>query len=242
MAVPVYPRISNHTDFDPLRLHPRVDVRFVGPGERIPVVDLIILPGSKAVRQDLQWLRGQGWDRAIRRHLRYGGKVMGICGGFQMLGEAIHDPSGTEGDPGGGPGLGLLELETTLSAPKRLHEVSGVLALDRAAVCTGYEIHTGISRGAALHRPALLLADGADGAVSDDGLILGTYVHGLFESASACDALLAWAGMAEAAAPDYARLRLESIQRLADAVDTHMDTRALASLLDLNRPLGWEAT
>src|SRR5690606_22308000 len=91
VIVPALPTISNHTDFDPLRLHPRVELRFIGPRQAIPPADLLILPGSKAVRADLAWLRAHGWEAAIRRHLRYGGKVLGICGGFQMLGTAIHD-------------------------------------------------------------------------------------------------------------------------------------------------------
>src|SRR6185436_13830081 len=103
------PRISNHTDFDPLRLHPQVSFRFIGPSETVPPADLIVLPGSKSVRADLDWLRASGWESAIHRHLRYGGKLIGICGGFQMLGRAIHDPHGIEGEAGSGPGLGLLD-------------------------------------------------------------------------------------------------------------------------------------
>ena len=125
MIVPVLPRISNHTDFDALRAHPQVDLRFIGPGAPIPAADLVVLPGSKSVRADLQWLREQGWDDAIRRHLRYGGKVIGICGGMQMLGRAIHDPEGIEGSPGSSDGLGLLDIETTIAAQKQLRRVAG---------------------------------------------------------------------------------------------------------------------
>src|SRR3989338_8016053 len=134
VIVPVLPHISNHTDFDPLRLHPQVEFRFVALDETIPAADLIILPGSKAVRTDLAWLRSRGWAEAIQRHLRYGGKLIGICGGLQMLGEHIHDPLGLEGKAGSSAGLGLLELDTTLSAHKQLRNVRGVLGLEEAPV------------------------------------------------------------------------------------------------------------
>ncbi|MBU6471643.1 MAG: cobyric acid synthase, partial [Alphaproteobacteria bacterium] len=194
VIAPVLPRISNHTDFDPLRLHPQVEFRFVEPEAEIPPADLIILPGSKSVRADLDWLRARCWDGAIRRHLRYGGKLIGICGGFQMLGRAIHDPHGLEGELGTSPGLGFLDMETWLAPDKQLRNVHGRLAFGNAAVA-GYEIHAGISKGAALSMPALHLEEGDDGAVSADGQIVGTYVHGLFDSAAACDALLGWAGL-----------------------------------------------
>ena len=108
VIVPVLPRISNHTDFDPLRLHPQVDLQFIGPGQPIPAADLIILPGSKSVRGDLAQLRERGWDKAIERHLRYGGKLIGICGGLQMLGREVHDPLGLEGAAGSSPGSACL--------------------------------------------------------------------------------------------------------------------------------------
>jgi adenosylcobyric acid synthase len=130
VVVPVLPRISNHTDFDPLRLHPQVDLQFVGPGQAIPAADLIILPGSKSVRSDLAYLRANGWDTAIARHLRYGGKVLGICGGLQMLGEQVHDPLGLEGPEGSSDGLGLLAFSTTLEAEKQLRNVHGRLVLE----------------------------------------------------------------------------------------------------------------
>jgi len=230
VVVPVLPRISNHTDLDPLRLHPGVDLRLVGPGDPIPVADLILLPGSKSVAADLDWLRARGWVAAINRHLRYGGKLLGICGGFQMLGQAIHDPLGLEGVPCRTAGLGLLDFETTLDAHKRLTNVSGRLALDDAPV-TGYEIHAGISTGPALERPAAWLDEGPDGAISADGQVLGTYLHGLFESPAACDALLAWAGLDRPRTRDYAALREAAIERLADAVEAHLDTDALERLL-----------
>jgi adenosylcobyric acid synthase len=233
VVVPVLPRISNHTDFDPLRLHPQVELCFVGPGQAIPPADLIVLPGSKSVRSDLAQLRAQGWEAAIQRHLRYGGKVLGICGGLQMLGRAIADPLGLEGAPGTSHGLGLLEIDTVLEADKQLRNVRGHLALEGAEVA-GYEIHAGVSRGAGLERPAVRLNDGrGDGAVSLDGQVLGTYLHGLFESPAACSALLRWAGLREVETPDYHALRERDIERLADLVEAHLDTARLRELCGL---------
>lgn len=230
VAVPVLPRISNHTDFDPLRLHPQVQLSFVAPGQPIPPADLIILPGSKSVRADLARLREHGWDQALQRHLRYGGKVLGICGGYQMLGRAIADPHGLEGPAGQSAGLGLLEIDTVLEPEKQLRNVSGRLHLDQAPV-GGYEIHAGISSGAGLERPAVMLDDGrADGARSADGQVMGTYLHGLFESPEASAAILRWAGLQQVQAVDYQALRERDIDRLADEVDAHLDTRLLAKL------------
>jgi adenosylcobyric acid synthase len=233
VAVPVLPRISNHTDFDPLRLHPQVELSFVGPGQAIPPADLIVLPGSKSVRADLAFLREQGWEAAIRRHLRYGGKLIGICGGLQMLGRSIADPLGLEGAPGSSQGLGLLEIDTVLEAQKQLRNVRGRLALEEAQVA-GYEIHAGVSRGAGLESPAVRLCDGrGDGALSPDGQVLGTYLHGLFETPAACAALLRWAGLREVVSPDYQALRERDIERLADLVETHLDTARLRALCGL---------
>ena len=234
VIVPALPRISNHTDFDPLRLHPQVALQFVGPGQAIPPADLIILPGSKNVRADLAWLRQQGWETVLQRHLRYGGKVIGICGGLQMLGQCIDDPHGVEGTPGRCTGLGLLDLRTTLHDTKQLRNGRGRLALDEAPVW-GYEIHAGCSEGSALQRPAVQLEHGPDGALSEDGTILATYLHGLFESPAACQALLSWAGLADAAPLDYPALREAAINRLADAVDVHLHTGLLNQLLGLER-------
>jgi adenosylcobyric acid synthase len=221
VAAFAYPRISNATDLDALRLNPEVDFRWVGPGQRLPPCDLVVLPGSKAAAADLAWLRAHGHDDAIRRHLRYGGKLIGICGGFQMLGRFIHDPLGVEGAPGSVAGLGLLDCETTLEAEKRLKNVSGMVRLGAGkAAMQGYEIHMGVTQGPALARPAILLDDGrCDGALSADGQILGTYCHGLFDHPPAQAALLAWAGAAEIAAVDLAARRAADLARLADAVE-----------------------
>ena len=230
VLVPVLPRISNHTDFDPLRLHPQVDLQFIGPGQAIPAADLIILPGSKSVRSDLAYLRANGWDTAIRRHLRYGGKLLGICGGLQMLGQQLHDPLGLEGAPGSSAGLGLLAFDTVLEQEKQLRNVRGHLALENAAV-SGYEIHAGVTTGAALEHPAVHLDDGRrDGAQSADGQILGTYLHGLFEAPPACAALLRWAGVQQVQEVDYHALRERDIERLADMVEQHLNTGLLREL------------
>ena len=233
VVVPVLPRISNHTDFDPLRLHPQVDLQFVGPGQPIPPADLIILPGSKSVCSDLAYLRANGWDTAISRHLRYGGKVLGICGGLQMLGEHVHDPLGLEGPSGSSAGLGLLAFSTRLEAEKQLRNVRGRLTLENAEV-SGYEIHAGVTTGPALELPAVQLEDGrCDGALSADGQILGTYLHGVFESPAACSALLRWAGLHTVQTVDYHALRERDIERLADLVENHLDTAFLRELCGL---------
>ncbi|MEJ6654718.1 MAG: cobyric acid synthase, partial [Pseudomonas sp.] len=229
------PRISNHTDFDPLRWHPQVDLQFVRPGQCLPAADLIILPGSKNSRADLQFLRDQQWDAAIFRHLRYGGKVLGICGGLQMLGARIVDPLGLEGPPGSLAGLGLLQLETTLQADKELSHSDGILVLDEAPV-HGYQIHAGSSSGAALSRPLIRLANGqTDGALSADGQVAATYLHGLFEAPQACAALLRWAGLENADAPDLAALREADMERLADQIDVCLDTDKLLKLCGLTQ-------
>lgn len=230
VVVPVLPRISNHTDFDPLRLHPQVDLQFIGPGQTVPAADLIILPGSKSVRSDLAYLRANGWETAVARHLRYGGKVLGICGGLQMLGEQVHDPLGLEGPAGSSDGLGLLAFGTTLEEEKQLRNVRGRLLLEDADV-SGYEIHAGVTTGDALSNAAVLLDDGrSDGARSADGQILGTYLHGLFETPAACSALLRWAGLQDVQEVDYHALRERDIERLADLVENYLDTELLRKL------------
>ena len=231
IIAPALPHISNHTDFDALRAHPQVDFQFIAPGDAPPPSDLIVLPGSKSVRADLAWLRAYGWDRVIARHLRYGGKLVGICGGLQMLGKTIHDPHGSEGAPGSSAGLGWLNLETSLEPEKQLRNVRGNLAFDNATV-TGYEIHCGVSTGPALAQPFARLDDGrTDGAISEDGQIVGTYLHGVFDEPDALRALLAWAGLRDATTVDTRALRNASLERLADMVEAHLDTARLWGLL-----------
>lgn len=233
VIVPAIPRLSNHTDFDALRLNPQVNFQYVGPERDIPAADLIILPGSKSVRSDLIWLRTHGWDQALKRHLRYGGKVLGLCGGFQMLGQWIHDPLGLEGAPGSTEGLGLFNAATTLAPDKQLRRVNGMLAFDQAPV-SGYEIHHGVTAGPALQRPLVMLDEGGDGAISADDQVIGTYLHGLFDSPLACVALLRWSGLREVRSFDYPRLREQGIDRLADALEQHLDLKQVDALLGLN--------
>ena len=226
VIAPVFPRISNHTDFDPLRLHAQVDFKFIGPGQAIPPADLIILPGTKNVRHDLQWLNDNHWLPAIYRHLRYGGKLLGICGGYQMLGAVIADPLGIEGEPGSSAGLGLFQMETELRPQKQLRRVRARLALDDTPV-GGYEIHAGITRGNALQRPAIRLPDREDGAISEDGRVMGCYLHGLFDEGDACAALLKWAGLEQVEVTDYRTLRERQIDRLAGVIEDRIDLASI---------------
>ncbi len=235
VVAPAYPRLSNHNDFDPLRFHPEVDFTVVGAHDPAPPCDLIVLGGSKAVQADLDWLRAMGWETAIRRHLRYGGKLIGICGGLQMLGAQLNDPLGLEGAPGGAPGLGLMEYETTLAPEKRLENVAGMLtlngALDNPPPLSGYRIHMGVTHGAALARPATLLAGQPEGALSANGQILATYCHGLFDSPEALNALITWAGHRPESRFDPAERRERDLDRLADAVEAHLDVQRLAEFI-----------
>lgn len=229
VVVPVLPRISNHTDFEPLAHHPQVELCYIDAATPPPPADLVILPGSKSVRADLEWLRARDWPGYLEKHLRYGGKVLGICGGMQMLGTVIADPEGIEGDAGESPGLGLLHLTTVLLPGKKLCNVSGHLWPENARV-HGYEIHAGRTQGPALERPAVLLDDGtADGAISDDGQILATYLHGLFEDAGACAALLRWAGLTRPLEIDHAARREQMLDRLADTIESECNLERLLS-------------
>lgn len=231
IIVPILPHIANHTDFDALRLHPQVDFQFVKINEAIPAADWIILPGSKNVRGDLEQLRNYGWAQALAAHLRYGGKVLGICGGFQMLGQLIHDPHALEGEAGTSVGFGWLEMETTLAQEKRLAQVSGKLTFADANVI-GYEIHMGISSGPALSAPALIIAGQPEGAVSQDNQIAGTYLHGLFDHAESCAAWLNWAGLENTDTTfDYQQLREAGLERLADCLEQHLDWNKLNAYL-----------
>jgi adenosylcobyric acid synthase len=232
VVVPVLPRISNHTDFDPLQAHPQVDLKYVPPGDRPPAADVVILPGSKSVRADLDSLCAAGWHAYLQHHLRYGGKLIGICGGFQMLGNRISDPHGLEGPPGESLGFGCLDCDTVLQPQKQLRNVRGQFAFDPART-GGYEIHAGLSQGPALQYPALTLDDGRnDGALSRDGQILGTYLHGIFDGVDACGALLRWMGLRDPQTLDYAALREQAINRVADALESHLDLPALLQPLE----------
>ncbi|MFZ6648327.1 cobyric acid synthase [Undibacterium sp. TJN25] len=223
IIVPAIPRISNHTDFDALRAHPDVDLQFIAPGHAIPAADLIILPGSKSTRADLGFLVEQGWLEALEKHLRYGGKVIGICGGYQMLGQVVSDPHGVEGAPGESSGLGLLDITTELTQEKRLQQVSGFCAFGSQsktgakAKVSGYEIHMGITYASNDTLPAFIINGEEEGTRSPDDQILGSYLHGLFDEPDASAALLEWAGLKTDARVDLAALREQSINRVANA-------------------------
>lgn len=194
VVVPVLTRISNHTDFDVLRQNPDINFRYVGKGEKLDKADLIILPGTKSVRADLDYLRSQGWDKDIARHLRLGGKVMGICGGYQMLGRHISDPLGVESVAGESQGLDYLSVSTELTKEKALTNVSGVLELNnQTAPVKGYEIHVGRTLGNG-NSPVSLESGPSDGAISDCNQIFGTYLHGILDTPQALALICRWAG------------------------------------------------
>ncbi|MCR9387191.1 cobyric acid synthase [Vibrio metoecus] len=229
VAVPVFTRISNHTDFDPLRLNPNIDFRYVGQGESLSGADLIILPGTKSTRADLAYLRSQEWDKEILRHMRLGGKVMGICGGFQMLGKWVHDPLGIEGEAGSSEGLGLFAMETELTTEKRLTNVQGTLTLDgQEVIAQGYEIHAGRSTWTEDQKSPILLSDGCvDGLVSDCNQLFGTYLHGIFDRPETALRVCQWAGAAEIEQYDHRAVQERAIDRIADAIEQHLDLKLL---------------
>ena len=219
VVVPRLPHISNFDDFDPLRAEPGCRVIFAAPGSPLPAADLIVLPGSKATLADLTALRAQGWDIDILAHVRRGGKVAGLCGGYQMLGLEVADPQGVEGPPGSAPGLGLLDVTTVLGGPKTLTRIAG-RTLDGGVAFSGYEIHVGRTQGAA--RPWLVFDDGrTDGAVSADGLVRGCYVHGLFGDDAQRRAWLDWIG-----APASALAYEASVEDTLDALAAHLERHA----------------
>ena len=239
VSVLAYPRASNHTDFDVMRMHPQADCEFVRDPEQFGGADLIVLPGSKHVRGDLKWLLDNGWDRVIRRHLRLGGKLIGICGGYQMLGRRIHDPDGVESAPGSSDALGLLAQETTLNPAKTLRNVRGRL-LARDLTVTGYEIHAGSTRGeepgAALFELTSLQQDAErfeDGVINADDNVMGTYLHGLFDQPDMLSHWLQWAGLGRVDAFDYPGFREAQIERLADAVEASLPLDTLRELLSM---------
>ncbi|MGA8381221.1 MAG: cobyric acid synthase, partial [Stellaceae bacterium] len=177
IAVPVLPRIANFDDLDPLRAEPAVELVLVRPGRPLPRdADLVILPGSKATIGDLEFLRAEGWDIDLLAHGRHGGRILGLCGGYQMLGRTVADPLGIEGRRATASGLGLLEIDTVLGAKKRLRSIAGRDLASGTAVA-GYEMHLGTTTGPGLARPMLRLDGRDDGAVSPDGAVAGCYLH-----------------------------------------------------------------
>jgi adenosylcobyric acid synthase len=228
IAVPVLARIANFDDLDPLGMEPGVKLIFVRAGEPIPAnADVVILPGSKSTIGDLAFLRAQGWDIDIRAHARRGGHVLGLCGGYQMLGKTIADPDGLEGRAGAVEGLGLLDIATIMSADKSTTLVNGTHCATGAAV-EGYEIHLGRSEGADCTRPLLTIDGRPDGATSADGRIQGTYVHGLFTVDAFRKAWLANFGIASSLAYES---RIETaLDALADHLERHLDIEQILKI------------
>ena len=228
IAVPKLAHIANFDDFDPLKLERSVRLVMIRPGEPLPGnADLVILPGSKATLADLRDFRRNGWDIDLQAHVRRGGRVAGLCGGYQMLGRTVADPDGIEGPPGTEPGLGLLDIETILTGDKTLTEIAGVSAADGVPF-HGYEMHVGQTDGPDCARPLLRFDDGRpDGAVSVDGRIRATYVHGLFADDGQRAAWLSWLGGSSAG------LNYEAeVERVLDVLAEH-----LARHIDLDRLL-----
>jgi adenosylcobyric acid synthase len=228
VACPILPRISNFDDLDPLKLEPSVELILVPPGKPIPAeAALVVLPGSKATIADLAFLRAEGWDSDILAHHRRGGLVLGLCGGYQMLGRHVADPHGLEGPPARVRGLGLLDVETVLASDKTLRKVSGQAF---GASFEGYEMHMGETTGADCARAfARLDGERDDGAVCPDGRVLGSYVHGLLASPALRSALLETIGLISAGG-DYAASVDAALEEIGAAMEEHLDVEALLAL------------
>ncbi|MEP7221754.1 MAG: cobyric acid synthase [Novosphingobium sp.] len=228
VACPILPRISNFDDLDPLKLEPQVELVMVPPGQPIPSsAALIVIPGSKATLADLATIREQGWDVDILAHHRRGGMILGLCGGYQMLGMRVTDPRGLEGPPSEAAGLGLLDVETELTPDKVLQMVTGEAL---GAPFHGYEMHMGRTTGLGLRRPFGVLSDGRDeGATSQDGHVLGTYVHGVLADAAQRAALLARLDVA-ASGTDYETAVDNALDEIAYGLEQYLDVDGLIAL------------
>ncbi|MBX2805993.1 MAG: cobyric acid synthase [Hyphomicrobiales bacterium] len=238
IAVPVISRIANFDDLDPLRLEPGVAIDFVEPGRPLPRdADLIFLPGSKSTIEDLKGICAEGWDIDIAAHLRAGGHVVGICGGYQMLGHAISDPDGIEGRAGRYPGLGLLDIKTILTADKQVRQVSGTEIASGQNV-TGYEIHLGQTSGIATQRPWLDLGGRRDGAISPDSRVMGSYVHGLFQSDAFRRAFLGRLGANAASGLNFTATVETTLDQLADHLQAHLDIAKIQDIAQSRNSIG----
>jgi len=226
IVCPMLSRIANFDDLDPLAAEPSVRLTMVPPGRALPGdADLVILPGTKSTRGDLAFLRAQGWDVDIAAHLRRGGRVMGICGGFQMLGRRVRDPDGVDGVAGSSEGLGLLDVETVMAGEKTLAQVAATHAASGTGIAA-YEIHMGATGGPDCARPFARIGDRDEGAVSWDGQVSGTYLHGVFTSDAFRAAWLTGLGV-DAGGTGYGA-RVEAIlDRLAAHMEAHLDVDAI---------------
>lgn len=230
IAVPRLPRIANFDDLDPLRAEPDVSVEIVPPGKALPVADLILLPGSKATLSDLAFLRDQGWDIDILAHRRRGGRILGLCAGYQMLGREVADPTGIEGRAGSVPGLGMLDVVTELAPGKTLRKVAGT-HLSTGAPVHGYEMHIGRTDGPDRARASLLLmGQGEDGARSADGRVEGCYVHGLFASDAFRRRFLAGLRPGRASTVAYDQVVEDVLDRWSEHVARAVDTGRLLEI------------
>jgi adenosylcobyric acid synthase len=229
VAVPILPHIANFDDLDPLEAEPALDLVRLKPGTALPGdIDLVILPGSKATIADLHSLRAAGFDTDIVAHRHRGGMVLGLCGGYQMLGRIVADPQGVEGAAGKVAALGLLDVDTVLSNEKRLEPIRGTTA--GGVPFSGYEMHMGVTEGADCARPFATLADGSpEGAISADGRVLGTYIHGLFTDDRQRAAWLSRLG-ASASGIAYEGLIEQTLDRLAVHLAAHLDIDRLLTL------------
>ncbi len=223
-------RIANFDDLDPLRAEPGLTVEMVPPGKPIPGnATLVIIPGSKSTRGDLAFLRAQGWDIDLMAHKRRGGMILGICGGYQMLGHTIDDPEGIEGPAGISDGLGLLDVNTVMTPQKSLTRITATHLQSNTAV-DGYEIHIGRTDGPDRANPLFTVKEQPEGAQSADGAVLGSYLHGLFTSDSYRAAFLRMIG-ARSEATDYRGDVEQTLDALAKHLETHLD---LAGLLEIS--------
>jgi adenosylcobyric acid synthase len=220
IAIPHVPHIANFDDFDPLRFEPEVQLEFVAPGRPLPLdADLLILPGSKATIADLEFFRAQGWHIDLQAHVRRGGRVLGICAGYQMLGKSVEDPQRIEGHRTSCPGLDLLDVHSTMTAEKTLRPVSGA-ELATGARIAGYEMHLGATSGPGASRPMIRFDDGTfDGAASADGRIAGCHVHGLFADPAFRAAYLATIG-ARSTGEDHAQRVDAALDEIAAALES----------------------
>ncbi len=231
IAVPHLNRIANFDDLDPLAQEPGVTLKIIKPGQPLPVeADLIILPGSKATIADLVHFRAQGWDIDLFAALRRGARVLGLCGGYQMLGKDITDPEGIEGRPGSVPGLGLLDLSTVMTVDKRVTETAAMHPASGTRV-KGYEIHLGHTDGPDRARPMFTVDGQPEGAQRGDGRVMGSYIHGMFTEDAFRRAFLASLG-ASPGVVSYDQTVEETLDALAEHLATHVDC---ARLLDLAR-------
>ena len=222
VAVPMLSRIANFDDFDPLVSDPQIELRFVPPGKTIPAdADWIILPGTKATIADMAFLEAQGWDIDILSHVRRNKRVLGICGGYQLLGRHIYDPEGLEGEPGACRGLGLLDVETILGPTKTLQQVSGQIA-SCGSDFTDYEIHIGQTFGTDTERPVALIDGQPHGATSPNGLVQGLYIHGVFDRPYARSGLLGFANV-KPTAPDHATEVDAALDAIAATLEQHLN-------------------